>query len=417
MKAVRCSNGHWFDIETYNKCPHCGEDPVSAANNSQSTSNSGANSQSKKGLFSFLKKEKSEKIEFETKTAPPVHTPSVSQDDVTERFFADRDNDKTVSMFEKPDANDEKTLAFIDAIENTAEHSAINTPENSTINTSADTSADTVEDTSADIDTGISTDTNTDTNAYTSADTNAYTNTNANERELSQPTVHSISEPLSYAVQRISAMEEGKTLSYFNAWQESTDKSEKAETINNSNNVSTASFESNASAANVTSAASIESKASIESNASNTSVAHIEDTVIPAAPVNSAPAVHQTISHAAPRAFNPVVGWLVSISGAHLGESFPIYVGKNSIGRAEGNKIVLAFDKSISREKHATLIYEPKKREFYLECGNTDSLIYINDSFVSGVQRINRDDILEMGSSKFILVPLCGPDFSWEQYM
>ena len=25
MKAVRCSNGHWYDFEIYNRCPKCGQ--------------------------------------------------------------------------------------------------------------------------------------------------------------------------------------------------------------------------------------------------------------------------------------------------------------------------------------------------------------------------------------------------------
>ena len=26
MKAIRCANGHWYDAESYEKCPHCGEE-------------------------------------------------------------------------------------------------------------------------------------------------------------------------------------------------------------------------------------------------------------------------------------------------------------------------------------------------------------------------------------------------------
>lgn len=117
------------------------------------------------------------------------------------------------------------------------------------------------------------------------------------------------------------------------------------------------------------------------------------------------------------KASAPVVGWLVAISGVHLGESFQLYVGKNTIGRSDGNKVVLGLDQSVSRDNHATIIYEPKRREFHLQSGNSDGLIYLNDSFVNGSQIVKEKDTLEIGSTKLIFIPLCGTDFSWEQYM
>ena len=92
-------------------------------------------------------------------------------------------------------------------------------------------------------------------------------------------------------------------------------------------------------------------------------------------------------------------------------------MGKNTIGRSDSNKVVLRLDRSVSRENHATVIYEPKKREFYLQTGNTDGLIYLNENFVDCAQPIKAKDVLEMGTSKFVFVPLCGEDFSWEQYI
>lgn len=58
---------------------------------------------------------------------------------------------------------------------------------------------------------------------------------------------------------------------------------------------------------------------------------------------------------------DPVVGWLVCIKGNHFGESFNIAAARNSIGRSETNHIVLMKDNSVSREKHAWIVYEPKK--------------------------------------------------------
>lgn len=113
----------------------------------------------------------------------------------------------------------------------------------------------------------------------------------------------------------------------------------------------------------------------------------------------------------------PVVGWLVCIHGPHFGESFNISTGRNTIGRSPNNKIIIANDQAISREKHALLIYEPRKREFYLSAGDGTTLSYVNDEAVLDRKLLSKNDIIEMGSCKFLLFPLCGEDFSWEEYI
>lgn len=284
MKAIRCSNGHWYDSETYDKCPHCGQPNTVTQSHSEETAK-----ESKKG-FSLFKKGKKNK----TDTAPvvtegkpasvtsPKGPSSATHDEVTERFFADIDDDKTMSIFAPGDTSG---VAIVSGTDETP------------------------------------------------------------SGEVKKKTT---SEPLAVAVQRVSAMDEGKTLSYFNAM---TNQGDATGAIN----------------------------------------------------VN--------------KASEPVVGWLVAISGVHFGESFQLYVGKNTIGRSGENKVVLGLDQSVSRDNHATIIYEPKRREFYLQSGNSDGLIYLNDSFVNGSQIMKEKDTLEIGSTKLFFIPLCGTEFSWEQYM
>lgn len=114
---------------------------------------------------------------------------------------------------------------------------------------------------------------------------------------------------------------------------------------------------------------------------------------------------------------DPVVGWLVCIAGKHFGESFHIGAGKNSIGRSGENRIVFAKDDSISRTKHALIIYEPKKRDFYIQPGDSSGLTYLNDNYIVESHKLNAKDIIELGNSKFMFIPLCGEDFTWENYM
>ena len=160
MKAVRCPNGHWYDSESYDKCPHCGQN---VAKNEVKTSEIKTDKPQKKGLSSIFKKNRGNEKEQPQKNKETLVTSyeiskkmqtSNTSDDVTERFFADIDDEKTVSMFENSNDLVVKSEGSMNSL------------------------------------------------PYT---------------EVDRTVKKVISEPLSDVVQRVSAMEDGKTLSYFNA--------------------------------------------------------------------------------------------------------------------------------------------------------------------------------------------------------
>jgi len=126
----------------------------------------------------------------------------------------------------------------------------------------------------------------------------------------------------------------------------------------------------------------------------------------PSAPVSKKPAQS-----------DPVVGWLVAVHGEHFGESFCIGAGMNSIGRNESNRIILNRDLSVSREKHALITYEPKHRKFYIKPGDSSGLTYLNDEYITETKQLTANDRIELGNSLFVFVPLCGENFTWEDYM
>ncbi|MBR5279572.1 MAG: FHA domain-containing protein [Clostridia bacterium] len=114
---------------------------------------------------------------------------------------------------------------------------------------------------------------------------------------------------------------------------------------------------------------------------------------------------------------DPVVGWLTCVRGRVVGKSYPLKAGKNSIGRLESNDIALLDEESISREKHAWLIYEPRKRKFYIQPGEGSGLTYINDENVFVATEISNGDAIDFGDIKFIFTPLCGEQFTWDDYL
>lgn len=118
-----------------------------------------------------------------------------------------------------------------------------------------------------------------------------------------------------------------------------------------------------------------------------------------------------------PNEIDPVVGWLVCIKGQHFGESFSISAGRNSVGRGVSNKIILHNDVSVSREKHVWITYDPKHKVFYIQPGESSGLSYLNGETVTETKKLTGKDKIEIGNGTYLFVPLCGEDFSWEEYI
>lgn len=113
---------------------------------------------------------------------------------------------------------------------------------------------------------------------------------------------------------------------------------------------------------------------------------------------------------------DPVVGWLVVLSGPGRGNARAIGYGQNSVGRDPEERISLAFgDASISRSKHCFIIYEPRKREYILRPGDGANLTYLNGALVSEPQPMKAGDLVEAGKTTLRFVPFCGPEFDWQE--
>lgn len=110
----------------------------------------------------------------------------------------------------------------------------------------------------------------------------------------------------------------------------------------------------------------------------------------------------------------PVVGWLVAIDGAHFGEDFRLKTGRNFIGRSGQMDIPLTKDPSISREKHAIILYEPKSNVFLVQPGDAKELFYLNDKVVLSATEIGANDILSLGETKLLFIPCCSDKFNWD---
>lgn len=109
----------------------------------------------------------------------------------------------------------------------------------------------------------------------------------------------------------------------------------------------------------------------------------------------------------------PVVGWLVCIEGDAWGKSYELKTGKNRIGRSSTMDIAILGDNSVSRDTHAVVMFEPHKKEFIMSVNECGGMVYINDEILSSVVKLANKDILTIGNTKLIFVPLCDEEFDW----
>ena len=117
--------------------------------------------------------------------------------------------------------------------------------------------------------------------------------------------------------------------------------------------------------------------------------------------------------HREPTGVSPVVGWLVCIEGPDKGRDFRLHAEKNFIGRSHAMDVAITGDEAISRDKHASVTFDPKKKAFWVAPGDSSGLVYLNDELVNTPVQMNGDDVLELGSTKVVLVPLHTSKAQW----
>jgi hypothetical protein len=112
----------------------------------------------------------------------------------------------------------------------------------------------------------------------------------------------------------------------------------------------------------------------------------------------------------------PVVGWLVVVEGPGRGKSVTLGYGMNAIGREPGNRVCLPYDDMlISRNKHATLTYDPRGKKFFIQHGESTNLTYVGEQPVLSPLELNSGDLIRLGDTTVLkFIPLCGDDFNWD---
>lgn len=107
-----------------------------------------------------------------------------------------------------------------------------------------------------------------------------------------------------------------------------------------------------------------------------------------------------------------VVAWLVGLSGASRGESFPVRMGRNIIGRDRRSDIVIQDEQASAH--HADLVFRPEEKRFILMDHNSTNGTYVNEMEIEPRRDLLAKDVIRIGAQRFLFTPLCHDGFHWD---
>lgn len=113
--------------------------------------------------------------------------------------------------------------------------------------------------------------------------------------------------------------------------------------------------------------------------------------------------------------FDPIVGWLVCVSGPNRGRDYRLHSGTNFIGSSKEMDICIENDNTISRRKAASVSYDDIGKVFFIQKGEGRNLIYLNGAAVRSDADLAIYDRIRIGSTELIFVPLCCDKFTWQE--
>ena len=108
-----------------------------------------------------------------------------------------------------------------------------------------------------------------------------------------------------------------------------------------------------------------------------------------------------------------VVGWLIGLNGSTRGESYPVRMGRNVLGRDRRSDIIVNDDQASSH--HADLVFRPEERRFILMDHNSTNGTYVNEAEIEPRRDLAGRDVIRIGSQKFLFMPLIQDGFYWDE--
>lgn len=121
-----------------------------------------------------------------------------------------------------------------------------------------------------------------------------------------------------------------------------------------------------------------------------------------------------SVMNEAGQSVRPATGWLVCIEGVTKGVDYRIYSGYSYIGRDPAQNQVAIPDQRISAVPSARILYDVESRKFFInESNGARNPVYLNGNLFDGRVELHPYDIIKLGTTKLLFVPLCTDKFAW----
>ena len=107
-----------------------------------------------------------------------------------------------------------------------------------------------------------------------------------------------------------------------------------------------------------------------------------------------------------------VVGWLVGLNGSIRGESFPVRMGRNILGRDRKADVTINDEQASTH--HADLVFRPEEGRYILMDHNSTNGTYVNEAEIEPRRDLVMRDVVRIGAHRFLFIPLCSDGHTWD---
>ncbi|MBP5491703.1 MAG: hypothetical protein J6Y08_02550 [Clostridiales bacterium] len=105
--------------------------------------------------------------------------------------------------------------------------------------------------------------------------------------------------------------------------------------------------------------------------------------------------------------------FLVCIDGPMTGASFVFSETSAVIGRQKNYEIALHRDITVSRSPHANLKYDKDRMIYSIAPASSDKKVSVNGIFINQEYNLNLYDVIGIGQTRLLFIPVCSEKFSW----
>ena len=111
-----------------------------------------------------------------------------------------------------------------------------------------------------------------------------------------------------------------------------------------------------------------------------------------------------------------VLGWLVAANTEIKGKVFTVAETSATVGRSDPEhpvSIDLHGDRAVSRGAQAAIVYDPLNKKFFIQSTGGKTPVYVNRQMLLAPAERSAYDVILLGTTELVFVPLCSEKFSW----